>query len=198
MDTGMLGEPSQYIPFVWDPRFHQLLKRFHAMEGRYYIPGIRLFGYYDTLFKDYLNIRHGLFKIGQGYLEMTHPAAFDRAALDRFIQGRRQFTTGFFPVEDQTRRLLAHITGHPERLFFLVVTPFHPTYYQHFQNETKFKDYEARLAAHTNVVVIDWGRMPYPEESFLDTLHLRQDADRDFSRKLGEKIREVLRERNKS
>jgi hypothetical protein len=105
-------------------------------------------------------------------------------------------TNGYFPNEDQNRRLIAHITEHPQRLFFLVITPYHPSYYVHFQNEEKLKEFEATLATFPNVVVIDWGRMYYPDQSFVDTLHLRREAAANFSQKLRDKINRVLRERN--
>ena len=197
-DTGSLGDPSKFVPFVSDPRIRRLLNRFHALEWRYYLPGFRYFGYYDWFFKGYLEERLQTMKADRGYIEMAAHQPFDRARLDRFVRERLQSTTGYFPDEDQTRRLLAHINEHPQRLFFLVVTPFHPAYYAHFQNEDKLKEFEEKLAALPNVVVIDWGRMHYPDESFADTLHLRREADADFSRKLGDKIRQVLQERHVS
>jgi hypothetical protein len=193
-DTGSLGDQSKFIPFVSDPRFQHLLKRFGAMKWRYFIPGIRYFGYYDWFFKDYLNERMGVLKVDKGFIELVHQPPFDRAKLDRLVRERLQLTTGYFPNEDQNHRLIGHIIKNPQRLFFLIVSPYHPSYYAHFQNEEKFHEFEAQLAALPNVVVIDWSRMPYPDESFLDTLHMRREADADFSRKLGDKIRQVLRE----
>ena len=195
-DTGLLGEKSKFIPFVFDPRFRQLLTRFDALEWRYFIPGIRYFGYYDWILKQDLEGRTRITTIDRGFSQLVHPPPFDREELNRQVHARLQKTTGFFPNEDQSRRLITHITEHPQRLFILVVPPYHPSYYEHFQNEQEFEQYEARLAAFTNVVVIDWGRMHYPDESFLDTLHLRLEGCKDFSKKLGDKIRQILRDRN--
>ena len=194
-DTHSLGDQSVFIPFVSDPRIRQLLSRFHAMEWRYYLPGIRYSGYYDLYFKDYINEHLHVTKVYNGFSELVHPPPFDRAKFDEYVRERLQTTTGYFPDEDQNRRLIAHITEHPQRLFFLVISPYHPSYYAHFQNEDKLKAYEKKLAAFPNVVVIDWGRMPYPDEYFLDTVHLRREAAADFSRKLGDRIRQILRER---
>jgi len=195
-DAGTLGDEGKYIPFASDPRFQQLLKRFHVLEWRYFVPGIRYFGYYDWYFKDYLNERAHVTKVNRGFVEFLHPRPFDQAKFDEIVRGRLQLTNGYFPDEDQNRRLIAHITQHPQRLFFLVVSPFHPSCFVHFQNEEKLKAFEARLAAFPNVVVIDWGRMYYPDSSFVDTLHLRHDAAMDFSQKMQDQIGQVLRERN--
>ncbi|MFZ1071958.1 MAG: hypothetical protein WAO21_00845 [Verrucomicrobiia bacterium] len=195
-DAGTLGDQGKLIPFASDPRFRQLLRRFHALEWRYFIPGIRYFGYYDWYFKDYINEHFHVTKVTRGFVEFLHPHPFDQAKFDDIVRARLQMTNGYFPDEDKNRRLIAHITEHPQRLFFLVITPYHRSYYVNFQNEEKLKGFEARLAAFPNVVVIDWGRMYYPDSSFVDTLHLRRDAAEDFSKKLRDKIGQILRERN--
>ena len=194
-DTGTLGFQGRFIPFVSDPRFRQLLGRFHAMSWRYYIPGIRNFGFYDSLLQDYLNERMHVQKVSRGFSELTHSPPFAQAKLDEYVRGRLEARTGFFQDEDQNRRLIAHITEHPERLFFLVISPYLPSYFTHFQNPYKLTAYEEKLSALPNVVLLDWSRLDYPDDCFLDTLHLRREAAAKFSRKLGDKIRETLRAR---
>ncbi len=195
-DTSTLGYQGKYIPFVYDARFGQLLRRFHAMSWRYYVPGVRYFGYYDDFLQIYLNQRLNMQKVTKGFREVVHSELFDRAQMDEYVRRRLNARNGYFPNEEQNRRLVAHITEHPQRLFFLVISPYHPSYYQNFQNEDKLKAFENKLEALPNVVLIDWGRREYPEEYFLDTLHLRRNGAAKFSREVGDKIRQVLRERN--
>jgi hypothetical protein len=196
-DTGSLGNEERYLPFAYDARIRGLLERFHAMSWRYFVPGIRYFGYYDSALQLYFNGRLGVQKVTQGFSELGHPPPFDRAKLDEYIRGRLKARNGYFQDENQNSRLTAHITEHPERLFFLVISPYHPSCFQHFQNQDKLDAFEKKLQALPNVALIDWGHKSYPEEYFLDTLHLRRPAAAIFSRELGEKIREVLRERNR-
>lgn len=195
-DTGILGDQTRYIPFARDPRFHALLEKFHTTSWRYYVPAIRYFGYYDALLRTYLNGPLKVEKMQDGFSELVHPPAFNRAQLDEYIRERLAYTNGYFPEGDQNERLIAHITEHPQRLFFLVISPFHPSYYVNFRNEDKFEAFKKQLAALPNVVLLDWGRKHYPDEDFLDTLHLRRPAAAKFSRELGEKIRQILQERN--
>jgi hypothetical protein len=197
-DTGILGNEGRFIPFASETRFRQLLRRFHSLEWRYFVPGIRYFGYYDWYVKDYLNERTHVTQVTRGFVELLHPRPYDRTEFGEIVRARLQMTNGYFPDEDQNRRLIALITEHPQRLFFLIVSPYHSSYYVHFQNEEKLKAVEAKLAAFPNVVVIDWGRMHYPDQSFFDTQHLRREAAADFSQKLRDKINQVLRERNES
>jgi hypothetical protein len=194
-DSGILGYQGKFIPFVSDPRIRRLLTHFHANEWRYYLPGIRYFGNYETFLQYYLNDHMHVQKVSQGFSELEHPPQFNRAQFDEYVRGRLAGRTGYFPDEDQNRRLIAHITEHPQRLFFLVSSPYHSSYFAHFQNADKLAAFEEKLAALPNVVLIDWSRLDYPDEYFLDTLHLRREAAAKFSRKLGDKIRQVLQER---
>ncbi len=196
VDTGSLGYQGKFIPFVYDSRFRQLLGRFHATSWRYYIPGIRYFGFYDSLLQDYLNERMHVQKVSHGFSELVHLPPFDQARIDTLARDRLKMKSGYFPDEDQHRRLIAHITEHPQRLFFLVISPYHSSYFAHFENEDKLTEFKDKLAALPNVVLFDWGRLYSSDKYFLDTQHLRREAAADFSRQLGDKIRQKLRERN--
>jgi hypothetical protein len=195
-DSGLLSDAAKFIPFVSDPRMRPLLNRFQAMDWKYYLPGIRYFGNYDAFLRDYFWLRMGKTKISSGFGELVPAQDFDRTKLDEAIKARLAYTNGYFPDEDQNRRMIAQITAHPRRLFFLVVSPYHRSYYVNFQNADKLAAYEKQLSALPNVVVIDWSQLDYPDEYFLDTLHLRREPAAEFSRKLGDKIREVMRERS--
>jgi hypothetical protein len=195
-DTASLGDRSTLLPFVSDPRFRRLLERFHEMEWRYYLPAFRYFGYYDIYFKDLVNEHLHVKKVNRGFSELVHPPPFDRAKLDAYIRERLNNPTVYSPNEDWNRRFIALINAHPQRLFFLVISPYHPSYFAHFQNADKFNTFEEKLAAMPNVVVIDRGRESYPDEEFLDTLHLRREGATEFSRRMGDTIRQILRDRN--
>jgi hypothetical protein len=194
-DTGILGEQSLYIPFARDSRFRSLLEKYHAMSWRYYVPGIRYFGHYDFILSMFVNAHLNVQRTSRGFSELVHRPKFDRAQMDQYIRERIAYQNGYFPVEDQNRRLIAHITEHPQRIFFLLVSPYHPSYYSNFVNEDKFNEFKKQLATYPNVVLIDWGRREYPDEYWLDTLHLRREAATIYSREVGDKIRQTLQER---
>ena len=194
-DGGVLGGDYKLIPFATDARYRQLMEQLHVMHWRYLIPGIRYFGYYDWLYKDYLNDHYQIWKVTRGYIQYLTSPPFDQAWFDRLVQLRLQMTNGYFADEQGNRQLLVNITSNPQRTFFLVIPPFHPACYHDFHNEQRLLEFETRLTACTNAVVIDWGRMTYPETSFLDTLHLRKEAETDLSQKFRDKINDILRER---
>jgi hypothetical protein len=136
-------------------------------------------------------------KVADGFREDVPLPPFNRDQLGEFVRERRQAgNTGYYPVKANNRELIAEITAHPQRLFFLIVSPYHPVFYEHFQNADQLAAWEKQLAALPNVVVFDCGRSDYPDEMFLDTLHLRRVGSADFSRKIGDKIRQALAERS--
>ena len=134
-------------------------------------------------------------KVDKGFGEHSNPFVFNRAALDRHISERLKYTNGYFQEEDQNNRLLAQITEHPQRLFFLVVSPYHPSYLVRFQNTDKWLAFKTRAAALPNVVLIDWGQLDYPDGPFGDTLHLQWEAAGKFSQTIGERIRQEISQR---
>jgi hypothetical protein len=189
------GDTSAYIPFIFDSRIRMLLERSDSMVWRYYIPGIRYFGYYDFYVKEFINDRaHLMRRVERGFSYEKY-WTFDRDRLDDAIRKRVQGPNGYFPDEDQNARLIETIGQHPERLFFLVYSPVHSSCFTNFQNHEQFAEFKARLSSLPNAVVMDFEQTSYPDEWFKDTNHLLYDGAADFSRKLGAAIRAALRAR---
>lgn len=194
-DTGNLGYEGKFIPFVSDPRFRHLLEHFHAMKWQYYLPGIRYFGNYDVAIQNYVLTLMHVFKVRDGYSELVHVPPFNKAELDELVRKRLLEDYGYFQDEDQKSRLISHITRHPQRLFILTIAPYHPCNFVHFKNGDQLEAFKARLSALPNVVLLDYSHTEYPEDYWLDTIHLRRPAAAIYSKAVGEKIREILRQR---
>jgi hypothetical protein len=193
-----IGDPSTYIPFAFDARIRSLLERSDAMVWRYVVPGIRYFGYYDSYLKELINDRAQVMRrVERGFSHEKY-WSFDRARLDDAVRQRLQSRNGYFPDEEQNRRLVERIRRHPERLFFLVYSPVHSSCFTNFQNADEFAAFKNRLAALPNAVVLDYSHSDYPDEWFKDTNHLLYDGAVDFSRRVGERIRLEIRERASS
>jgi len=190
-----IGDPSTFIPFVFDSRIRTMLQRSDSMVWRYFIPGLRYFGYYDYYLKEFINDRARLMRSVERGFSHEKYWTFDRARLDDAIHRRIQGPNGYFPDEQQNSRLIEHIKQHPERLFFVVYSPAHAANFANFQNLEKFDAFKARLSSLPNAVVLDFERRDYPDEWFKDTNHLLYDGAVDFSRQLGLAIRGVMKAR---
>lgn len=189
----ILGGSDQAIPYLSDARFRNMLRRNQKMIWQYYLPGLRYFGSFEWYLRNFINSRVSVSKKTiRGYDFEFEVARPDKAAFADLVKRRSQASFGYHPDEHEDRRLIAHITAHPERLFFLVYSPYHPSCFALFENTGKFQAFQETLKSHPNVVLIDWSRMHYPDDDFKDTTHFLQSGASDFSRKLSLKIREAL------
>jgi hypothetical protein len=195
-DTGALGEEAILIPFASDPRIRSVLGQFHKMSWRYFVPGLRYFGYYDWMLKDFFNERPSFARVTRGSIEYLRIPPFNQAQFDQVVRQRLQMQNGFLMDDSLTNRLIEEIKTHPQRLFILVTPPFHRSCFHNFQNEDHLKSVEASLEAMRNVELIDWSQLPYPDSAFVDSIHLRPAETRDLSQKLRLKISQILQQRN--
>ncbi|MGA2776340.1 MAG: hypothetical protein ABSF94_02210 [Steroidobacteraceae bacterium] len=187
-----IGDVSAFIPFAFDPRIRRLLDRSNSMIWRFYVPGVRYFGYYDYYLKEFINDRVQLMrKVDRGFSYEKY-WAFDRARLDDAVRKRLQGPNGYFPDEKQNARLIERVKQHPERIFFLVYSPVHASCFANFQNLGRFDAFKAQLSALPNAVVIDDQRLAFRDQWFKDTHHLLHDGAVEFSRKLSAQITEAL------
>jgi len=192
-----IGDPSTYIPFAYDPHIRRLFDDSDSMVWRYYVPGIRYFGYYDYYLKELIDDRaHVMRTVERGFSHEKY-WTFDRARLDDAIGQRIRESNGYFPDDAQNSRLIERIKQHPDRLFFLVYSPVHSSCYVNFQNLDRFEAFKAKLGSMQNVVVLDLERTDYPDEWFKDTNHLLYEGAAEFSRSLGRRIKEVLQTRER-
>jgi hypothetical protein len=194
-DTESLGDQAKYVPFVSDPRIRALLEQFHALHWWYHIPAIRYFGFYEFYVKNYLLLKFHVVKVSQGFHELTRIPPFDPVALQEFVRKHASMASGYFQTEERQNRLITHIREHPARLFILTIAPYHPCHFIDFKNPDKLAAFKAALSACPNVVILDHSRQAYPEDYWLDTLHLRRPAAAIYSQTVGAEIRQILNQR---
>jgi hypothetical protein len=183
------GDPSKFAPFVWQPEMRQMMNRVGLMRWRYWVPGLRYFGYYDWYLKDFL--AEEMFarrKTVRGYTidfgrRLTN--GLDAATIRR----RLDAGYGFSSNPDQTRLLFDSIRNTPNRTFIVVFSPLHSSCFANFRDAEGFARYLGQLRSFTNVVVLDWGRMELADDCFADTLHLNEQGAVEFSRRLADQLR---------
>jgi hypothetical protein len=186
-----VGAPSKYPPFVRQPEIRHMLERLGVMEWRYWVPGLRYFGYYDWYLKDYL-AEHTFRakKTVRGHtVELYQP--FDRQSLDEAIKARLRSGFGFDSIPAQDRLLFDRIRSTPQRTFIIVYPPLHSACFANFQNQEGFARHLDKLRSFSNVVVLDWGRMELADDCFFDTIHLNEKGAREVSQRLADWLRTI-------
>jgi hypothetical protein len=184
-----MGDKSRFAPFARQPEIRQMLKREGFMEWRYWVPGLRYFGYYDWYLKDYLAEHLFATKKAVGGYTIEFNEKFDRNQLDADITNRLKLGFGYQPFADQERRLFELIRSTPQRTFVMVFAPMHSSCYTNFVDPQGFARHLDQLRSFTNAVVLNWGRMELPDECFEDTTHLNREGAIRFSRRLADQLK---------
>ncbi len=160
------------------------------MKWRYWVPGLRYFGYYDWYLKDFL-LEHITLtkKVVRAYsveLKTEPSSGLARAIKFRLLEG-----FGFSSMPDQDLLLFHAIESAPQRTFVIVFSPVHSSCFTDFKNPEGFEQYRRKLRSFTNVVLLDWSRMNLPDDCFSDTVHLNSKGAAEFSRRLADKLKTI-------
>jgi hypothetical protein len=189
-DNSVMGDPWGYSPFVSRPEIRQMMEDFGRMEWRYWVPGLRYFGYYDLYIRDYT--AEYIFKTRKtvrGYLSNLKPWTQDVANLHGAIEHRMEVGGEFCSNPRQDSRLFDIIKSAPKRTFIMVYSPLHSSCFAKFKNRQDLLDHLEKLRSFPNVVVLDCSQMEFSDDCFLDTEHLNPKGAVEFSRRLADRLR---------
>jgi hypothetical protein len=190
--NAVMGEPSSYAPFARRPEIRQLLEGYGRMEWRYWVPGLRYFGYYDMYIRDYPS--EYIFKTKRtvrGFLSDVKPRPQDLVNLHGDIAHRLEVGGEFCATPRQDSVLFDIIKSAPKRTFIMVYSPLHSSCFAKFKNRETFVRHLEKLRSFPNVVVLDCSQMELPDECFVDTEHMNQKGAAEFSRRLADRLRTI-------
>jgi hypothetical protein len=185
-----LGDRSTYLPHAGMPEVKDLLKRHDEYSPYMIIPGIRFFGSIDAIGKEYLNQRIELTKstnkgaaIERTVTSPSYFAALEKRRLDTMEPWR--------PRKELIDTLFKRIGDHPEREFFVVVSPYHPSYLHAIPSAdlASVKQLFRRLDALPNARVIDFDTHDWPDECFSNTSHVSMIGARRVSQMLRDSLK---------
>ena len=181
------GNIAHFIPSIDKPAIAGYIGAQERWFHHY--PAVRFFNVYDDYVKSYIGERSGSSRTSNGGFFVTFspkPEQFARMVATR----RKSVFTWTDDLEKQTawEKLLTSTT----RPIVLVIAPYHASYYEGFRNMEGATAYLAKLDALPNVTVLDYGRMPLPDDHFQNTTHVNYAGAEVFSQELGKKLKEVL------
>ncbi|MEY3443606.1 MAG: hypothetical protein RLZZ519_1887 [Bacteroidota bacterium] len=170
-----MGDLNSYLPHSEIPEVKDLLIRNETYSNHLRIPGIRYYGAIDAFIKDRLNERLQLTKaINKGAaIEKAVTAPAQMAVL---VQKRRDSTERFDPRPELVDTLCKRIEMHPNRMFYIVVAPYHAAYYASIPDidQKKAKYTMDRLDAFPNAKLINFDTREWPDSLFFNTSHVSQ------------------------
>lgn len=177
-----LGELDSYLYNIDYSSVQNLLQK----EDKYYyhIDILKYYGFYKKYMLDYVS---KLSKNSKGTL-------IDRGALLYYPSSTKSqqvhigIKTGskiYFKNSPELLSLLKSlILAHPERMFIYVIPPYHTSYINNFSNENTALKFFSYLRSFKNVRVLNYSRIVYPDNHFMDSKHLNYIGALKFSKTL--------------
>lgn len=166
-----LGDINNYIPHVGDSRVRALLQSHDKMKWWYRLPGIRFFNSYDSYIKDQINLRVGLTKVtslGAALEKNVIPEAQFKKLVDKRLKKPQKWVVN----AEQERKLIAHFESRPDRMFYLVVAPYHWSFYESFEGMPEAQAWLSGMDARPNVRVIEVDGRAWGDSLFVNTTHI--------------------------
>lgn len=181
------GNIAHFIPCIDQAPIAEYVGKEERWFHHY--PAVRFFNVYDDYVKSYIGERSGSSRTSNGGFFVTFTPKPEQFA--RMVATRRRsvFTWTDDAVKQAAWEKLLASTSRP---IVLVIAPYHSSYYESFKNMEGAAAYLAKLDALPNVTVLDYGRMPLPDDHFQNTTHVNYAGAEVFSKELGRKLKEVF------
>lgn len=180
------GDYLNYLPIIHTEQGKYLIGK----NYRYYhfLPFFRYFGGIEVYLKSYFNQKYNFTK------EYNKGGAFElNSASDQQFQDWVRLRLNTPAVWENTiyANELLSLLKSTNRKFFFVISPFHNSYFQSFQNIQALNMYLDKVKAIPNVEVLDLSSLFSDDSLFFDTAHLNIKGAKLFSTSLRRRLAEI-------
>lgn len=183
-----LGDPANYLTESDRPQIEKLMGE--KYKNYFKIPFIKYYGYYEQYYRDYTDIFISGEEVhNRGFhLERHNPT---EGRFDSVVAVRRKTPVPYMHYPELVAQTEALIAAHPERKFVYFIMPYHPEYLKVVTDTAASMAFIRAFAGrHPNVILLDFSRLPFPDDYFMDTSHLSLKGAQVFSKLLQEKLKE--------
>lgn len=176
------GNIGNYIP-NWG-KTKNILKN----KGEFYfdIPFIKYYGQYERYFKFYINEKINLTK------STDNGGSFEKNKLTKAkfneLVSKRENTKSSFNLNKQLLSKFNKLIKSTNRNIVLVVSPYHKSYFNQFENIEIANKYLNSINEIKNITVIDLRNYIIDNNMFMNTTHLNHEGAIKFTRKLKEEL----------
>ena len=185
-----IGNEMKFVPFGRIPVVRELMTDAGKWKIRYLVPGLRFFGSFDWNLKELLTENIELTRrIEDGFTYRLTPVPWSRESFDSAVQRRLNTSVYYHEIESQRLRLENLIDEHSNRHFFIVISPYHPSFFRSYEGLPEAHRFLSDMEKRSNVTVLDYSRVDYADELFTDSTHLNEEGAKRFSNTLGEVLR---------
>jgi len=180
-----IGDISNYIYNADCPEVRELLGKHY--KAYFSMPIIKYFGQYETYFRYLLNDKRNLTK----YTDRGAAIEKNKMTKERFAQlvAERIKNKAVFENDAHLESEYTELfKNNPDRMFVIIITPYHSSYFTNFKNYPDAQDFLHRLGEMKNVRVFNFGKVNYPDSMFVNTTHLNYDGAVRFSKELKDSL----------
>ena len=147
----------------------------------HYIPFIRNFGQFEIHLANYLKERFevtGATNKG-AILEMKSLSKKEFEAAIEKRNAEKIIVTDNPSIKNELMKVLADTKG---RKIFFILPPYHQSYLNAIQNVDQVNKLHSQIAAFSNVYLLNYSSLPYPNSYFYNTSHLNKEGAIYFNR----------------
>jgi hypothetical protein len=153
-------------------------------ELYYNIPFVRYYGQYESYLRDYINEKINLTK------KTDNGGSFEKNTLVeakfKELVKKRENTISSFDLNEELLFKFNKLINSTSRSIVLVISPYHKSYFNKYENIEKADEYLISLSKIKNIKIIDLRNYIVEDRMFMNTTHLNYDGALVFSRKLKE------------
>ena len=102
---------------------------------------------------------------------------------NELVQKRRE-TPSQFRIENELLKKFNELILSTNRRIFLVIAPYHPSYFERYENLNEANDFLTKIDNISNVTVFNLSSFISVDSLFWDTTHLNYEGAKIFSAKL--------------
>ncbi len=164
-----IGDISSYLYNAGNPEIKELLDTVY--KPYFGIPVLKYYGYYENYYRIYLTNRIGSDKVannGAMYERNTMP----KKDFDKMVAERNDAMPLYEMNDVLKNKLFSIISGHPERYFIFVISPYHSSCRMADSLDKLNEDLCRQLVSYKNVKLFDCGKLPLTDDMFFNPSHL--------------------------
>jgi hypothetical protein len=129
--------------------------------------------------------------VSRGYIRELNAVPWEAARFKSSVQRRLKEPLRWQLDAEQSRKFLDIIKRAPNRVFVIVLSPLHESFYVGSTGEAKFREQMVIFEQQHNVRVVDFSHVNYPDNYFQDTAHLNYRGAGVFSQQLAERLNSI-------
>ena len=182
------GDVSNYIP-NWNNVKYTLK---HKDVYYYKVPFIKYYGEFEKYFNSYTNEKVNLTSMtdnGGSFLKNK----LIKSKFDNLVKKRENIKTTF-SLKKKLLAKLNELISHSNRKIIFVVSPYHKSFFNKFQNINEANKYLSGLSLRENVDVVDLRKYINDDDMFFDPMHLNYKGSIKFTRRLKEELRLLIKD----